>query len=156
MAVTLGAVTDPVLCAGIIEACTELLIPGAIRTLADRPVAFPLPVERLGQLLNDPQHPFWPRYEGDEDTRRKPAYHNGTAWPWPMPMLAEAMLMLYGPAAQARAAGMLASSLPLFQRFSLGSLEEVIDGGYPHTPRGCGSQAWSITEWVRVRQLLED
>ena len=156
MAVTLGAVTDPVLCAGIIEACTELLIPGAIRTLADRPVAFPLPVERQGQLLNDPQHPFWPHYEGDEDTRRKPAYHNGTAWPWPMPMLAEAMLMLYGPAAKARAAGMLASSLPLFQHFSLGSLEEVIDGGYPHTPRGCGSQAWSITEWVRVRQLLED
>ena len=156
LALTLGAVTDPTLCAGIIESCTQLLIPGAIRTLADRPVAFPLPIERTGHLLNDPRHPFWPQYEGDEDTSRKPAYHNGTAWPWPMPMLAEAMLMTYGPAAKPRAAGIMASSLPLFQRFSLGSLEEVIDGGYPHAPRGCGSQAWSLTEWVRVKKLLED
>ena len=155
LAVTLGAVTDPALCAGILEACTGLLVPGALRTLADRPVAFPLPVERHGQLLNDPLNPFWPRYDGDEDTRRKPAYHNGTAWPWLMPMLAEAMVMVHGPAAKARATGILASSLPLFSRFSLGSLEEVVDGGYPHAPRGCGSQAWSITEWVRVRQLLE-
>ncbi len=154
-AVTLGAVTDPVLCAGIIEGCTELLIPGALRTLADRPVTFPLAVERHGQVLNNPVHPFWPTYEGDEDTRRKPAYHNGTAWPWLMPMLAEAMVQQYGPAAKKRAAGILASSAPLFRRFSLGSLEEVIDGGFPHLPRGCGSQAWSVTEWVRVQQLLE-
>ena len=155
LALTLGAVMDPAVCAGIIGSCTELLIPGALRTLADRPVAFPLPIERNGHLLNDPRHPFWPQYEGDEDTRRKPAYHNGTAWPWLMPMLAEAMVMVYGPAAKPRAAGILASSLPLFQRFSLGSLGEVIDGGYPHAPRGCGSQAWSLTEWVRVKQLLE-
>ena len=154
-ALTLGAVADSALCAGIIDSCLELLIPGALRTLADRPVAFPLPIERNGHPLNDPRHPFWPQYEGGEDTRRKPAYHNGTAWPWPMPMLAEAMLMVHGPAAKPRAAGILASSLPLFQRFSLGSLEEVIDGGYPHAPRGCGSQAWSITEWVRVKKLLE-
>ncbi|MDB6071950.1 MAG: glgE2 [Verrucomicrobiales bacterium] len=155
LAVTLGAVTDPDLCTGIIEGCLELLVPGALRTLADRRVSFALPIERNGQLLNHPLYPFWPHYEGDEDTRRKPAYHNGTAWPWVMPMLAEAMLLVHGPSAKPRAAGMLASSAPLFQRFSLGSLEEIIDGGYPHAPRGCGSQAWSITEWVRVKKLLE-
>jgi predicted glycogen debranching enzyme len=155
LAVTLGAVTDPTLRAGIIEACMELLIPGALRTLADRRVTFALPIERHSRLLNDPFLPFWPHYEGDEDTRRKPAYHNGTAWPWLMPMLAEAMLLTWGSPAKARASGILASSAPLFQRFSLGSLEEIVDGGYPHAPRGCGSQAWSITEWVRVRKLLE-
>ena len=155
LAVTLGAVTDPTLCAGIIEASMELLIPGALRTLADRRVTFALPIERHSQLLNHPLFPFWPHYEGDEDTRRKPAYHNGTAWPWLMPMLAEAMLLTWGSPAKTRASGILASSAPLFQRFSLGSLEEIVDGGYPHAPRGCGSQAWSITEWVRVRKLLE-
>ena len=155
LAVTLGAVADPAQGAQIVEACLELLVPGALRTLADRPVTFPLPVSREGHLLNDPLHPFWPHYEGDEDTRRKPAYHNGTAWPWLMPMLAEAMVLVYGPAAKDRAAGILSSSLPLFSRFSLGSLAEIVDGGYPHAPRGCGSQAWSITEWVRVRQWLE-
>ncbi|MDB6136265.1 MAG: glgE2 [Verrucomicrobiales bacterium] len=155
LAITLGAVTDPTFQSGILTSCLELLIPGALRTLADRPVVFPLPVERHGQLLNDPHAPFQGHYEGDEDTRRKPAYHNGTGWPWLMPMLAEAMMMVWGEAARPRAAGILASSAPLFRRFSLGSLEEVVDGAWPHAPRGCGSQAWSVTEWARVRELLE-
>ena len=33
-----------------------------------------------------PREPYWGRYEGDEDTRRKPAYHNGTAWIWTLPV----------------------------------------------------------------------
>ncbi|MES2706446.1 MAG: amylo-alpha-1,6-glucosidase [Verrucomicrobiota bacterium] len=154
LALTLGAVTDPVIREGMLTSCLELLIPGALRTLADRPVLFALPVERNGQLLNNPLAPFQGHYEGDEDTRRKPAYHNGTGWPWVMPMLAEAMLMVWGESARPRAEGVLASAAPLFRRFSLGSLEEIVDGAWPHAPRGCGSQAWSITEWVRVRGML--
>lgn len=154
LAITLGAVRDPALRKAILTHSLELLVPGALRTLADRPVRIPLPVLRDGVLLNDPHHPFQPFYRGDEDTQRKPAYHNGTAWPWLMPMLAEAMLLSWGPAARARAEGVLASSLPLFRRFCLGHLEEIRDGGIPHRPGGCGAQAWSITEWVRVRQLL--
>ena len=46
-AVTLGAVADAALAAEIVLACEELLVPGAIRTLADRPV-FPCPPLRMG------------------------------------------------------------------------------------------------------------
>lgn len=154
LAVTLGAVTDPEVCREIIESGMELLVPGALRTLADRPVNYELPVYRDGRLLNDPKHPFSPQYLGDEDTQRKPAYHNGTGWPWLMPMLAEAMLLTWGEAARERAAGVLASSLPLFRRFALGTLEECVDGATPHAPRACGAQAWSITEWLRVAALV--
>ena len=46
--------------------------------------------------MNDPQNPYWPRYEGDEDTRRKPAYHNGTAWTWTFPVFCEALARAWG------------------------------------------------------------
>ncbi|MDF1552826.1 MAG: amylo-alpha-1,6-glucosidase, partial [Deferrisomatales bacterium] len=46
LAVTLGAVDDPRIARGVVTACAELLVPGAIRSLADRPVDVPLPVRR--------------------------------------------------------------------------------------------------------------
>ncbi|MEE9369263.1 MAG: amylo-alpha-1,6-glucosidase, partial [Pontiella sp.] len=107
LAVTLGAVTDPTLCKHVIEACEQLLIPGAIRSLADRPVNHPCPVYNDGQLLNDPNNPYWGHYTGDEDTRRKPAYHNGTAWTWPFPSYAEALVMVYGEKARETALSIL-------------------------------------------------
>jgi glycogen debranching enzyme len=36
----------------------------------------------------------------------------------------------------------------------IGHLPEVLDGDAPHTPRGCDAQAWSVTEALRVWQLL--
>ena len=153
-AVTLGAVTNPGRTAAIIHACSELLVPGAIRTLADRPVAFPLPVLRNGHLLNDPLNPFWPHYSGDEDTRRKPAYHNGTAWPWPMPSLAEAFLLSNLPDSIHAARSILDSADALLSSNCLGHLPEITDGTSPHSPGGCGAQAWSVSELLRVRKLL--
>ena len=67
-------------------------MPGALRSLAPLPVTPPLPIKGAnGQLLNDPTNPYLGRYEGDEDTRRKPAYHNGTAWTWMFPSFCEAL-----------------------------------------------------------------
>ena len=67
-------------------AWTHLLVPGALRTLAPLPIRPPLPIRgNDDRLLNDPDHPDWGPYQGDEDTRRKPAYHNGTAWLWVFP-----------------------------------------------------------------------
>ena len=39
----------------VLSASAELLVPGAIRSLADRPVAYPVPVVRNGAALNDPR-----------------------------------------------------------------------------------------------------
>lgn len=152
-AITLGAVDDPVLARSILAACEELLVPGAIRTLADRPVTVPLAVYRHGQLLNDPHHPFWPHYTGDEDTRRKPAYHNGTAWPWVYPSFAEALLLVYGEEGRQTALSFLGASRVLFEQGAAGHLPEIIDGGAPHTERGCGAQAWSVSELHRVLKI---
>ena len=153
LAVTLGAIdaASP-LAAAVVDATETLLVPGAIRSLADRPVQVPQPVWRDGRLLNDPEHPYWGRYEGDEDTRRKPAYHNGTAWAWLFPSWCEAAAMVRGDVDAARA--LLASSYALFETGCLGQLPEIVDGDAPHAQRGCLAQAWSVTEFERVRRAL--
>jgi len=154
LAVTLGAVDDPAMIQRILSACQALLVPGAIRSLADRPVQVPLAVHRDGQLLNDPHNPYWGQYLGDEDTLRKPAYHNGTAWTWPFPSFCEAWAQRYGDAGRAAARAWLSSSLQLINSHCVGHVPEIVDGDAPHTPRGCDAQAWGVSELLRVWKKL--
>ena len=155
-AVTLGAIpADHPAARAVVASSERLLVPGAIRTLAPGRTAFALPVRAPdGRLLNDPHAPYWGRYEGDEDTRRKPAYHNGTAWPWPFPSYAEALVKVYGASAIPAARSLLATALPLFESGCIGQLPEIMDGDAPHAGRGCDAQAWSATEFLRVARRL--
>ncbi len=153
-AVTLGAVTDAVRCRKILTACEELLVPGAIRSLADRPVKCPLEIRHQGRRLNDPHHPYWGTYTGDEDTERKPAYHNGTAWTWPFAAFCEAWAMVYGRPGKQTALSLLASTSKLMDEGCVGQVPEIVDGNYPHTQRGCDAQAWGASEVLRVWMKL--
>ena len=153
-AVTLGAVTTHRLRDSIIDVCGELLVPGAIRTLADRDVKFKLPIELNGRLLNDPGHPYRGRYEGPEDTSRKVAYHNGTAWCWPFPAYCEALYLAGGEAVRSRALSLLESMSVHFNSGVPFQPPEVVDGDAPHLPGGCPAQAWSLSEFFRVYKLL--
>ncbi len=157
-AITLGAVPvgNRELCLGILNAAEKLLVPGAIRSLADEDTEYALPVYgATGALLNDPHHPYRGRYEGDEDTSRKVAYHNGTAWTWPFPSFPEACFMVFGDFARPAAAALLASMTVHMNSGALAHVPEIIDGDFPHTPRGCDAQAWGITEFYRVWKLLQ-
>lgn len=142
----------------MVDAATRhLVVPGALRTLAPLPVIPPLPIlGRDGRPLNDPDHPYWPRYEGDEDTRRKPAYHNGTAWLWTFPTWVESLVKAHpgDPSARAAAIAYMASIEPYLNTSCLGQLPEIVDGDFPHTQRGCDAQAWSVTEALRVWKWL--
>lgn len=153
MAVALG-VLEGERARRIVEAARRhLVVPGGLRSLAPLPTSPTLPVHGAdGRLLNDPVRPYWPRYEGDEDTRRKPAYHNGTAWTWTFPSFCEALARAYpgNPAATAAARAYLGSMAALMDEGCVGQLPEVLDGDAPHTHRGCDAQAWSATEALRV------
>ena len=155
-AISLGVI-DPAgpLAREILKTCAELLVPGAIRSLADRPVARPIPVVHNGTALNDPLRPYWGHYNGDEDTRRKPAYHNGTAWTWPFPTYCEAWAASYGDEGRTTALAWLASSTVLIESGCIGHLPEILDGDYPHRTRGCDAQSWGVSEWVRVWLKLQ-
>jgi glycogen debranching enzyme len=105
-------------------------------------------------VINDPLNPYWGRYEGDEDYRRKPAYHNGTAWTWQFPSYSEAYYLTYGSSGRKTAKSILASSKILLEKACIHNIPEILDGDYPHTQRGCDAQAWGVTELYRVWSLL--
>jgi predicted glycogen debranching enzyme len=153
LAVTLGLL-DGEAARHIVEACWPLLVPGGIRSLADQPLACRLEIRHHGQLLNDPARPYWGRYEGDEDTRRKPAYHNGTAWSWLFPSFAEALVLAYGASARPVARQLLYSMAPVLEAGCIGHLPEILDGDAPHAQHGCGAQAWGVSELLRVLTAL--
>ncbi len=155
--IALGLATGPRAWRTVQAAERWLVVPGALRSLAPLPVNPLLPIyTNSGGLLNDPANPYWPHYEGDEDTRRKPAYHNGTAWVWPFPHFCEALARAYpgDAAALAAARAYLGSVDRLLAEGCLGHLPEILDGNTPHTQRGCDAQAWSITEVLRVWHWL--
>ena len=157
IAVSLGVVDGHLAKRSVLAAIRHLVVPGAVRSLAPLPSAQPHAVEHNGQLLNDPANPYWGRYEGDEDSRRKPAYHNGTAWTWFLPQLCEAILRAWPKddnAAKA-ATSYLSSSATLLKEGCAGQLPEILDGDAPHQQRGCDAQAWAMSELLRVLNQLD-
>jgi starch synthase (maltosyl-transferring) len=157
--VTLGLVTGSRARRCVAAAQKYLAIPGAMRSLAPLPVSVLLPVfSNAGSLINDPVEPFWPRYEGDEDTRRKPAYHNGTAWTWTFPVFCEALARAWdlAPEAVAAAKSYLASAETVLGIGCLGQIPEIMDGDAPHAQRGCDAQAWGVTEFLRVGKWINE
>jgi predicted glycogen debranching enzyme len=155
-AVTLEAVSEKRICRQVVESCEELLVPGAIRSLADRPVRIPLEIIHHGKTINNPHHPYLGKYAGDEDTKRKPAYHNGTAWTWLLPSFCEAWAMAYGKKGEKTALSWLASSTIPINQGCIGHVPEILDGDFPHPQRGCDAQAWGVSELLRVLIAIKD
>ena len=154
-AITMEAVIDKQTGSDALSACEQLLVPGGLRSLADKPVGFPLAIVHQGRPLNDPHRPYWGAYRGDEDTRRKPAYHNGTAWSWLLPTYCEAWVQVYGESGKPAARALLGSLVQLMNQGCIGHLPEILDGDYPHRPRGCDAQAWGASELLRVWRMLQ-
>ncbi|HWY77031.1 MAG TPA: amylo-alpha-1,6-glucosidase, partial [Verrucomicrobiae bacterium] len=155
--ISLGLVSGEPARRCVTAAIRHLVVPGALRSLAPLPVSPPLPIfSPQGQLLNNPPEPYWGRYEGDEDTRRKPAYHNGTVWTWTFPIFCEALALAWerSPTAHAAAKAYLGSMDRLLETGCLGQIPEILDGDAPHTQRGCDAQAWGVTEALRVWKFL--
>ena len=125
--ITLGVLNDRT----ILRATEELLIPGGMRSL------------QAGHAL------YRGRYTGDEDTSRKPAYHNGTIWCWVFPLYAEA-LHATKTCPKEVALQLLASSVENINRGCLCHISENADGDAPHVQKGCTAQAWSDSEFLRV------
>ncbi len=107
----------------------------------------------FGLRTLSPKDPgYKPVYSGDRKLRDA-AYHNGTVWPW-----------LIGAYVQS-CANYLPSELQFARRIfeplyrlanqNHGLVPEIFDGQPPHTPRGCIAQAWSTSELMRVRPLLD-
>jgi starch synthase (maltosyl-transferring) len=139
------------------QMATHLLIPGGVRSLAERYVPVPLKIrDRKGQILVDPRNPYRGHCLGNETSRRL-SYHNGTAWPYAYCQFVEAMAWVSSFSESA-----VKQSLAYFEPIrtelmssGLGTLGEMKDGNFPHTTRGCIAYAYSVAEAVRVYMLLK-
>ena len=152
-AITLGVIGQNSLANDILTTTEKLLVPGAIRSLADEPVNNYISDYHDNLDENDRNNPYQGIYIGDEDSQRKPAYHNGTAWTWPFPSFVEALLITYGSDLNSQARALLSSASILLENGCIGHLPEILDGNTPHYQRGCAAQAWGATELYRVWRL---
>ena len=105
-----------------------------------------------------PDNPAYrPTYEGDGPSRDS-AYHQGTVWPWLLGHYTEALLRTAWDT-EGAAAGLLHTVSPLLSdhlhEAGIGSISEIFDGSPPHEPNGCISQAWSVSECIRLLRLLQ-
>jgi predicted glycogen debranching enzyme len=123
----------------ILEVVTkELLTPYGLRTLSP----------------HDPR--YVGRYEGGPG-QRDAAYHQGTVWPWLIGPYIDAILSVEGRSIEGkeRAREVLRPLLSLHSG-GIETLPEVFDGDEPHRPAGCISQAWSVAEVLRAKELIRD
>lgn len=94
-------------------------------------------------------------YKG-ELVDRDYAYHQGTAWAFPMGGFIEGYLKIndYSLEAKETAMQLLEPMKHHLDDGCIGGIAEIFDGDAPHISRGCYSQAWSVGEILRAYALL--
>ncbi len=120
-----------------------------IVTNVERDLLTPLGLRTLAP--GDPA--YRPRCEGGV-ADRDGAYHQGTAWPWLTGAFIDAWLHVNGDDDGHRAEARQRFVAPLLDHLEvagLGHVSEIADGDWPHTPRGCPFQAWSLGELIRAK-----
>ncbi|MEA2163523.1 MAG: hypothetical protein QOK37_1650 [Thermoanaerobaculia bacterium] len=81
---------------------------------------------------------------------RDSAYHQGTVWSWLLGPYITALVRVRGDAGVAEGRRILKAFEPHLDEACIGTISEIFDGSYPHAPRGCAAQAWSVGEILRV------
>ena len=127
---------DPNTRRSVIEVVTnELLTPRGLRTLSSH-------------------HPAYKGSCSGNQSERDRAYHQGTVWPWLLGYYAEGYLKTY----KKEGVSFIRSLYDDFEstafEHGIGSVSEIYDGDPPYYPRGAISQAWSISELLRIKELI--
>jgi predicted glycogen debranching enzyme len=109
----------------------------------------------LRSLAPDDPH-YRPVYSGN-GFERDSAYHQGTVWAWLLGPWLTAVARVNGREGKATAKNYFQEIMPHFEDAGIGTVSEIFDADWPHAPRGCIAQAWSVAEIARayVEDLLE-
>ena len=87
---------------------------------------------------------------------RDSAYHQGTAWPWLVGPFCEGWLKIYGKQGVNKVRKLVYGFEEVMNEHGVSTISEIYDGDPPHAPRGAISQAWSVSEVLRMIELLDD
>jgi predicted glycogen debranching enzyme len=91
---------------------------------------------------------------GTQDERDN-AYHQGTVWPWLYGPFCEGWLKVYGNQGVQKVKKLIFGLEAVMSEHGISTLSEIHDGDPPHSPQGAISQAWSVSEVLRIIELLE-
>lgn len=105
------------------------------------------------RTLSPGDHRYKGIYSGNQQERDL-AYHEGTVWPWLLGYYAEACIRVRGKAALETIARLYHGFEAAVSEYGIATLPEIYDGDYPHLPKGCIAQAWSVAELLRIKQML--
>lgn len=94
------------------------------------------------------------KYRGDHNTRDI-AYHQGTVWTWLTGHFAEAYLKVYGDEGLPFVQSIYDNFASALTEYGLGTIAEIYDGDEPYKANGAPSQAWSVAELLRIRDMLK-
>jgi len=94
-------------------------------------------------------------YTGDQYSRDS-AYHQGTVWSFLLGAFADAIEYAYPEEKKERIKKIIEDFIPHLSTAGLGTISEIFDGDYPHNPKGCISQAWSVAEFLRIYKKYYD
>lgn len=93
---------------------------------------------------------------GGDIYSRDAAYHNGSVWPWLIMPFAEALAKV---SSKKNFETMMKPCLAAFNNHlfaaGIGTISEIFDGDFPHSPNGCISQAWSVAEVFRLTKFIK-
>jgi hypothetical protein len=96
-----------------------------------------------------PEDPHYrPVYSGN-GSERDSAYHQGTVWAWLLGPWLTAVARVNGREGKATAKNYFKEIMPYFEDAGIGTVSEIFDADWPHAPRGCIAQAWSVSEILR-------
>jgi len=93
------------------------------------------------------------RYRGHylgDSVARDSSYHQGPVWSWLLGPFIDAYLRVNGKNALLQVSEWLQVFSHHLSEAGLGHVSEIFDGDFPHLPRGCFAQAWSVAEVLRV------
>jgi predicted glycogen debranching enzyme len=82
------------------------------------------------------------------------AYHQGTVWPWLLGHFMTAWQKLHGKKSEPFIQSYFNNFKEVVKELCLGTVAEIYDGDAPYKPQGAVSQAWSVAELLRIRDLI--
>ena len=102
----------------------------------------------VGLRSLSPDDPAYvPRYEGDS-SKRDASYHQGTVWSWLLGAYVDALVKTGADSTLIK--NVIENFVYHLNEGCIGSVSEIFDAEFPHSPKGCTAQAWGVAEILRV------
>ena len=93
-------------------------------------------------------------YQGDQKTRDN-SYHQGIVWPWLLGHFTKGYLSLFGKSSIDLLSEIYQGFEEELYSYGIGTIAEIYDAEPPFKAKGTISQAWSVSELIRIKSLIK-